>query len=547
MSTPERFVIESLFHVVDKYQNSVPFKLNSAQATIDDNYTRRMILPKARQEGVSTYFLARSAVRCMGVKNTRAVVISHDAESTERMFAKVKYFLDTMNGPKPIIKTNSKNELSFTKTNSVFYIGTAGSRSFGRGDTITDLHCSEVAYWPDPKTTMTGLLQAVPKVSGCVSIESTGNGAGNWYHSQCMRAAKGQSTYKLMFLPWQDFAEYTMRDEDVPADMVLRDDLREAEMQDAYNLTLAQLLWRRTVMEDELDGDIFSWNKEYPSCLDDCFQAAGAGIFRSVNYVETPDWVQINDSQLELNGLWKLVGHPKPGLHYIVGGDVAAGVGKDSSVAEVFCLETDEQVGEYINNMIEPDVFALKLAHIGRLFNEAFIGCESNNHGILTLKELGTWNYEHSAVLYPLDKIYRTPVNTSRSAKDQVRRIADLGVRTTSKNKPYIIGILRAALSTTGGTATIHSTILKNELSTFVEHEDGTMGAAQGCFDDCVMASGMAFFVKSRGAMSLLEEPITAMEMKPADNIFMLDGIIKEMTGGRDLIAPMFPVHITDF
>lgn len=546
MPTPERFAIESLFHVVDKHQNAVPFKLNSAQATIDDNYNRRMILPKARQEGVSTYFLARSTIRCLGVKNTRAVVISHDSESTERMFAKVKYFLETMNGPKAVIKTNTKNELAFPKTNSVFYIGTAGSRAFGRGDTITDLHCSEVAYWPDPKKTMTGLLQAVPKATGCVSIESTGNGAGNWYHSQCMRAAKGQSSYKLMFLPWHDFAEYTLLPHEAPAELELREDIHEPELKEAYGLTNAQILWRRQVLEDELDGDLFAWNKEYPSCLDDCFQTAGAGIFRSVNYIESPEWKQVNDRQLELNGLWKLDSHPKPGLHYIVGADVAAGVGKDSSVAEIFCLETDEQVGEYINNMIEPDVFAIKLAHIGRLFNEAFIGCESNNHGILTLKELGTWCYETSSVMYPLNKIYRTPIPVSHSAKDQVRRIADLGVRTTSKNKPYIIGMLRADVAMSG-TVVIHSPILRNELSTFVEHEDGTMGAADGCHDDCVMASAMARFVKSRGAMSLLDNPITAYELKPKDNPFMLDGIIKEMTSNRDEVAPMFPIHITDF
>jgi hypothetical protein len=97
------------------------------------------------------------------------------------------------------------------------------------------------------------------------------------------------------------------------------------------------------------------------------------------------------------------------------------------------------------------------------------------------------------------------------------------------------------------GTVVIHSPILRNELSTFVEHEDGSMGAADGCHDDCVMASAMARFVKSRGAMSLLDNPITAYELKPKDNPFMLDGIIKEMTSNRDEVAPMFPIHITDF
>jgi hypothetical protein len=40
----------------------------------------------------------------------------------------------------------------------MFYIGTAGARKFGRGDTITDLHCSEVAFWENAKELTAGLL-----------------------------------------------------------------------------------------------------------------------------------------------------------------------------------------------------------------------------------------------------------------------------------------------------------------------------------------------------------------------------------------------------
>src|SRR5260221_1555399 len=289
--TPEAVVIESMFRLVNKRQEDIDFKLNTAQQTIDMNWWRRMILPKARQEGVSTYFLARSAVKCLGVRNTRAVVISHDSESTERMLGKVKYFLENIKGPKPVIRNNSKNEITFPKTNSMFYIGTAGARSFGRGDTISDLHCSEVAYWPNPKQTMTGLLQAVPKANGCISIESTGNGAGNWYHSQCMRAAKGDSSFRLCFLPWQSFKEYTLEltSEETSAILSnLREDLEEQDMLERWGLTAGQLAWRRMTIEDECDGDLYLWKKEYPASLDDCFQVAGGGIFQRVNYVETP-------------------------------------------------------------------------------------------------------------------------------------------------------------------------------------------------------------------------------------------------------------------
>jgi hypothetical protein len=305
LATAESAVIESMFRVVDKAGQDVDFKLNSAQRTIDEKWSRRLIIPKARQEGVSTYFLAKGTVKCLGMRHTRAVVISHDSESTERMLLKVKYFLENLRGPAPVIKNNNRNEITFPKTNSMFYIGTAGSRAFGRGDTITDLHCSELAYWPNPKALLSGLLAAVPKVTGCVSIESTGNGAGDEYHSRCMKAAKGQSTYKMIFLPWWDFAEYETPLSDIDsADLManLSEELGEIWYDDKgvqHNLielypqiTPAKLAWRRMIIEDECDGDLFLWNKDYPSCLDDCFQIAGGGVFQRVRYVATPDWIK---------------------------------------------------------------------------------------------------------------------------------------------------------------------------------------------------------------------------------------------------------------
>lgn len=542
MPTPERAVIESMFRLVDKNQEDVDFHLNGAQRKIDDAFYRRMIHPKARQRGVSTYYLARGTVKCLGVKNTRAVVISHDAESTERMLLKVKYFLENIKGPKPIIKNNSKNEITFPKTNSMFYIGTAGGRSFGRGDTISDLHCSEVAFWPEPKKLMTGLLQAVPKSSGRISIESTGNGAGNWYHSQCMRAARGQSSFKLLFLPWWDEPDYTIaltKEEEQEVLANLRTDIEEPEMLVKYKLTAGQLAWRRLVISDECDEDLTEWNKEYPSELDDCFQLAGGGIFRKVNFVPTPDWIEV-DKHLHI-----LKGHPAEGKHYVVGADVGGGVGKDSSVGEIFCLENEEQVGEYLNNKIEPDIFADKLAELGRLFNNAYIGVESNNHGILTLKELTSHDYSIGRIRYPAHLVYRTPNKLPRRG-DPVQRLIDHGVRTTVRSKPFIIGTLRKKLAST---VVIHSQVLKNELSTFVEHEDGTMGAAEGCFDDTVMASGMAFYVFNKAALTLLDEPVREEELAQQKNPFGLEAIIDEMTKGRgghgSDIQPIWPSYLT--
>ena len=186
--------------------------------------------------------LALFTVRCLYKENTRSVVISHDKESTERLFKRVKFFLDNMRGPKAVQETSSKREFSFPKTDSVFYIGTAGGRKFGRGDTITDLHCSEVAFWDNAKDLTAGLFQAVPR-TGYIGMESTGNGR-NFFYRRIMDSAKGTGRYKLHFFDWLCFPEYDLELESEQEEEILStldDDIEEPYLYDEVGLTPGQL------------------------------------------------------------------------------------------------------------------------------------------------------------------------------------------------------------------------------------------------------------------------------------------------------------------
>lgn len=514
--SPEGHAIESLLRIVNKEQEQVDFKLNSAQRIIDESISGRDLYPKARREGVSMYFLARNLMKCLGVKNTVAVVISHEAKATQRMLDRINYFIDNIKCPKPVIETRNRNEITFPKTNSTFYIGTAGAKAFGRGDGITDLHCSEIAYWPDVKSLASGLFQAVAR-NGRISIESTGNGAGDYYHKMCMRAARGNGRYRLHFLPWHKFPEYNYQVSEAEAEHImstLSEEWDEPRMVQVYGLTAGQILFRREKLE-ELEYDLAEFNQEYPTTLDDCFQATGAGIFYRVIYEEVEAWRKHDTF------LWKLDGHPYPGRSYVVGGDVSAGVGRDSSVLEVFDCETHEQVGEWISNRTSPDIFASHAATVGRLFNNAYMAIESNNHGIVTLSELKK--------LYPTQLIHKIP--HLQRKPDEIARLVDLGTRVTAKSKAFIIGRLRKELA---AGAVVHSPVLKSELSTFVEFDDGTMGAQEGSFDDCVMAAAHAMYVLDKASMITPEDRQRAVSPSIITDPFSIDAIIRELTGDRE-------------
>lgn len=518
--TPEGLVIESLFMIPDKEGNDVPFILNSTQKKIDETLTGRDYYPKARQEGVSMYHVARRLVKCLSKRNTRAVVISHDKESTQRMFTRVTYFLDNIRGPKAVIGHESKNELTFPKTDSMFYIGTAGARKFGRGDTITDLHCSEAAFWPDPKSLTAGLFQAVPR-GGEIAIESTGNGVGNWYHKMVMRAAGGGGRYRNHFFDWQSFDEYKKElndDERKHVVSTLDPKLDEVTLHERGLLTLEQIAWRREKLE-EMDYDLRLFKQEYPMTLDECFQATGSSLFYKVKYVPTEKW------QLSTTDMYLLEGHPDKYLHYVIGVDVGGGVEQDSSVGCVICLETMEQAAEYTTNRLAPDIFTEHLAELGHLFNDAYMVIESNNHGIVVMKELRDMKPPYPAYL-----IYNDPSFGTQAAL--IRR----GHRTTTANKFGLVGLLRKMLATE---LTIHSDLLNNELSTYVENEDGTLGAEKSCFDDRVVAAAQACFGIPIASMLLIPIPQVVKELPLP---FSLEAI-KEELSGRGNSFPIKPQH----
>jgi hypothetical protein len=507
MATKERIAIENLLMIADKEGNDVNFIFNEQQAAVDARLSGRDLIPKARQMGVSSKFLARYLIKCLGKRNTRAVVISHDEKSTQRMLNKVHYYLDHIRGPKAKIKNASRNELTFPKTDSMFYIGTAGAKKFGRGDTITDLHCSEVAYWPDPKQLTAGLFQAVPR-NGEIAMESTGNGVGNFYHKMCTRAAEGKNRWRLHFLSWLDFKEYNIdvsMEESDDIMSALDEETGEPELIRDYGIKPGQLLFRREKLE-ELDYDIRMFQQEYPMTLDECFQTTGYSLFTKVNYKPSTDWTRLDRYQYVMIEAYK----HRPSK-YALGVDVSGGVKKDRSVIEIIDLIKWEQVGEWVADNIAPDDLAVKVAEIATYWNMAYVIVESNNYGATTLLAL--------KLIYPLNLIFRS--------KHESDNIINFGYRTTSKSKPIMIGNLRHELA---HDFIIRSPLLRSELNTFSETPTGKLEAEPGCFDDRVMGMAVGLTGATRAGYMLAQESYQAEADKIIDP-FSLEGIIADLHG----------------
>lgn len=200
--------IEKYFQIVDKNQESVPFKLNPIQDKFisQDASGHKDIILKARQQGFSSIILAIFTVDFLLKDNVRNVIVADEKENAEEMLAKVKYYIESYElsrGIKVPMKYASKYELYNAATKSKYSIGTAQRSEFGRSKTITNLHFSEAAFYPDMQRLLAGAMQAVVP-SGRTIIETTANGF-NYFKEFWDRSELGKTGFKPIFYGASEF------------------------------------------------------------------------------------------------------------------------------------------------------------------------------------------------------------------------------------------------------------------------------------------------------------------------------------------------------
>jgi hypothetical protein len=259
--------IESLFEIVDKKSEKVPFIYNPIQKRIDKSLkvdpNRKIIniIIKARKQGVSSLILGKFSARGLRFQYRRAVTVSHEGEATQRLFQRARFYIDNL-PHKPNLGTESKKELNYSDTQSTHYIGTAGAKSFGRGDDITELHVSELDWWENPDM-LTGLIEACLP-GALIIIETTGNGYGSKTHQMVMKALKGEADYNVIFIPWFESPEYSI---EAPGDF--EPSVSELNLMDKFNININQIYWRRCKIRDMDAPELFP--QEYPATIEEAF------------------------------------------------------------------------------------------------------------------------------------------------------------------------------------------------------------------------------------------------------------------------------------
>jgi hypothetical protein len=279
--------LNHLYYVKNEKGEKVLFKPNEVQQEIHDNLWYFVIIPKARQLGVTTFFTILYLDQVLFSENKTAGIIAHRQEDLKKIFRnKIRFAWDNLptwlrsriGNP----KTDSQYELEFPNGSNIFV-----SMSV-RSGTVQFLHISEFGYicykFPEKaEEIVTGSINAVHP--GCmVSIESTAKGKEGYFYDFCMEAQKNQqegrklskTMFKIFFFPWWRDKRY-VDDSDVVIDNEMQKYFTMVEGRIGKKLSDAQKRWY--INKANLNKDkIYS---EYPSFMEECFQQSTAGAYYS--------------------------------------------------------------------------------------------------------------------------------------------------------------------------------------------------------------------------------------------------------------------------
>lgn len=376
---------------------------------------------------------------------TTTALIGYNSDLTAELLDKVKMFYKTTPPElRPTIHYNSKYEISFPRIDSKILV-LPSTDNVGRGYTIHNCLATELSAWENAEEKMMTLEASVP-IDGSLVIESTPRGQGNLYHRM-----------------WMQDNDYTKRE---------------------YG-------WWWGYTEEEINtirrrmNNPMRFAQEY-GCE---FLASGRSVFdanvlkmQRKNILKLGDKVKISDDKhfiVHEKDKLRMYKPPMDKHFYVCGVDVSEGVeGGDYSVAVIWDRATGEEVAMF-RGLIPPDILATKLDKWGRMYNNALMVVEVNNHGLTTLTGL-------KQKIYP--SLFFRPASLEKLGNPSSDK---LGWKTTKMTRELLIDDLAQALREKS--LTIHSKELLDEMSTFVYDDKGNMVSPSGFHDDCIFSAGIGF------------------------------------------------------
>lgn len=399
--TRDPFFFASFIKLIHPLRGKVAFDLYDFQKSVLYHFlTKRFnIVLKFRQAGITELISMYCLWLSMYHSNKNIVIVSIKERVAKKVLRKIKYMYENLpehlkvpviNGRGTEIGTST--EMEFSNGSMITSIPT--TEEAGRSEAVSLLVIDEAAIvrWANQIW-----ASAFPTLStgGAAIVNSTPYGVGNWFHKMWLGAFNGANGFNPIRLRWQMHPE--------------RDDAWYQQMATAMGP-------RRTAQE--IDGD---------------FLTSGHSVFDLVDIKAIEDeLLDFQHHSITMNGSLYIHHDVEPGEKYSIGADIATGRAQDYSTFTIFKNSTGDEVGCFKKKM-EVGKFADLLMKVGKKYNRATIGPESNDVGLAVTSKIQDQGYSN---LYYSRKLVRKKGH-SRAEEELIP-----GWYTTSKNRGLIINEL---------------------------------------------------------------------------------------------------------
>jgi hypothetical protein len=518
--------MNNLYWIITKDGVKELFKPNRAQTHFGTNYLNpkdplrfyfRHIILKARQLGFTTFIDLWILDEILFNTNKESLVIAHTIKDATEIFDKkidyaVRNMCEEVKAGAFKLRQNSAKKIQVV----IDYGPEEGSTSSiqvsnsGRSGTYFYVHISEfaklcLAYPKIASEVESGTFPAVP-FDGNIFIESTAEGMAGRFYELFNEAWPNRDKItpmksRVMFMPhfynWTyDDSEMAKITETIPTkDMeVCEIDWAEYQVEHSLNnleITYYYMKWLQMGGKNSTDA-INMLHQQFPTTQEEAFLSTGqtyfptAKVYSQMQTVEAGERGELitNESGAvtfaeHSSGELEIFEKPQKGMLYIIGGDTAEGLAHgDKQILYVLKHKTEECVAVYRSN-IPPDEFITVAYNVGKYYNWALLGIESNKDGLWVNDGLDKMGY--------INLYYRKVFD------DITKNVTKFyGWKTTSATRPFALAALKAAfLRHDKG----FPMAILSEMVTFLRNAKGRPEALSGKNDDVIMAASIAYAI----------------------------------------------------
>jgi hypothetical protein len=412
-----------------------PFRMLGTQRYILDEIEKGLsegktvfVILKARQLGVSTFFLLLDLFWSFNYPGLSGAIATHTDQSREQFRAIVETFFAHLPDSHKIKKHAHNRLMLVLKNGSQFVYLVAGTKSkeaagLGRSGAYNFCHLSEVAFW--------GTEGDISELEATMSqhyphrlqvAETTAKGF-NFFHDMWEESKESQVTGSIFVGWWRNelyafstedsrFGVYMPEGLEAPLSALERKRVRMVRERYGFDISPEQIAWYRWQLESKQRGDQQSMDQNFPWVEEDAFVATGSKFFtgegltdamrsaKKLSYMPFKyrlgeDWLdtQIIDATKQRGRedlrVWEL---SDPNGTYVIGCDPAFGSSEtaDRTSIHVSRCWADRliQVAEYASPTTLTYQCAWILCHLAGYYRNCMVNLEISGPGATVFQEM---------------------------------------------------------------------------------------------------------------------------------------------------------------